>query len=61
MFLSKLIKEKYLGYTLSILTCIFCFQIFWENYPYAVKVNNFDPGGQNHVSDPLDQTRLIGF
>ena len=38
---SKLIKEKYLGYILSIFMCFCCLRFFQENYPYAVKVNNF--------------------
>ena len=55
---SKLIKEKYLGYILNIFMCCCCFQFFQENYPYAVKVNNF---GSYPLFDPLDQANLISF
>ena len=34
---SKLIKEKYLGYILSIFMCFSGFRFFQQNYPYAVK------------------------
>ena len=53
---SKLIKEKYLGYILSIFMCCCCFRFFQENYPNAVKVNNF---GSYPIFDPLDQANLI--
>ena len=46
---SKLIKEKYLGYILSIFMCFCCFQFFQENYPYVVKVNNF---GSRPILEP---------
>ena len=52
----KLIIEKHLGYILSIFLCFCCFQFFQENYPYAVKVNNF---GSYLLFDPLDQANLM--
>ena len=48
---SNLIKEKYLGYILSTFMCFRSFGLFQENYPYAVKVNNF---GSYALFDPLD-------
>ena len=53
---SKLIKGKCLYYILSIFVWFCCFQIFQENYTYAV--DNLD---SYHISDPLDQANLICF
>ena len=53
---SKLIKRKCLYYILSIFVCFCCFQIFQENYTYAV--DNLD---LYHVFDSLDRANLICF
>ena len=53
---SKLIKRKCLYYILSIFVCFCCFQIFQENYTYAV--DNLD---SYHVFDSLDLANLICF
>ena len=55
---SKLIKEKYSGYILSIFMCFCCFYFFQENYPHAVKVKKF---GSHSYFDPLDQVNLRCF
>ena len=55
---SKLIKEKYSRYILSIFICFCCFQFFQENYPYAIKVKNF---GSYPSFGPLDQAHLRCF
>ena len=55
---SKLIKEKYSGYILSIFMCFCCFKFFQENYLYAVKMNNF---GLYPSFDPLDQANSRCF
>ena len=61
MFLTFVIKPDIreilrLYYILSIFSCFCCFRFFQENYPYAVKVNNF---GLYPIFDPLDQANLI--
>ena len=53
---SKLIKRKCLYYILSIFVCFCYFQIFQENYTYAV--DNLD---SYHVFDSLDRANLICF
>ena len=53
---SELIKRKCLYYILSILVCFCYFQIFQENYTYAV--DNLD---SYHVFDSLDWANLICF
>ena len=61
MFLTYVIKvnkTKYLEYILSIFVCFCCFHFFQENYPYAVKVNNFQ---SYPLIDPLDQANLRRF
>ena len=55
---SKLIKQKYPGYILSIFMCFCSFHFFQENYPYAVKMNNF---GSYTLFDPLDQDNFKMF
>ena len=55
---SNLIKEKYLGYILSIFMCFCSFGLIQENYPYDVKVNNF---GSYPLLTPLDQANFICF
>ena len=63
MFLTSVIevdKREVLsaGNILSIFMCFCCFKISQENYPYAVKVNDF---GSCPSFDPLDQANLICF
>ena len=53
---SKLIKRKCLYYMLSTFVFFCCFQIFQENYTYAV--DNLD---SYNVFDSIDQANLICF